>query len=177
MSESGGMSVNCLTAGGQTVATDVNANITTLPANLRPAGATTAMNLTWDSDNKLQSADIDAGRPPRFDWACFSKVALIQENGSMHMENQGEASVVEPYKPSRPTTRNQTIYQKNRSMLGYITSGILGGLIRLFASPKLATLPAINLDVPFSIIGALIGIALDRYLTKASTKSFISSDD
>jgi hypothetical protein len=53
MSEGGGMSVNCITAGGQTVATDVKGNITTLPANLRPAGATTAMNLTWDSDNKL----------------------------------------------------------------------------------------------------------------------------
>ena len=49
-----------LTAGGQNVATDVKGNITTLPANLRPAGATTAMNLTWDSDNKLWSADIDA---------------------------------------------------------------------------------------------------------------------
>ena len=60
MSESGGMSVNCLTAGDQTVATDVKGNITTLPANLRPAGATTALNLTWDSDNKLRSADIDA---------------------------------------------------------------------------------------------------------------------
>jgi hypothetical protein len=46
MSESGGMSVNCLTAGGQTVATDVKGNITTLLANLRPAGATTALNLT-----------------------------------------------------------------------------------------------------------------------------------
>jgi len=60
MSESGGMSVNRLTAGGQNVATDVKGNITTLPANLRPTGATTAMNLTWDSDNKLRSADIDA---------------------------------------------------------------------------------------------------------------------
>ena len=60
MSESGGMNVNRLTAGGQTVATDVKGNITTLPANLRPTGATTAMNLTWDSDNKLRSADIDA---------------------------------------------------------------------------------------------------------------------
>jgi RHS repeat-associated protein len=54
------MSVNCLTAGGQNVATDVKGNITTLPVNLRPAGSTTAMNLTWDSDNKLRSADIDA---------------------------------------------------------------------------------------------------------------------
>ena len=42
------------------MATDVKGNITTLPANLRPTGATTAMNLTWASDNKLRSADIDA---------------------------------------------------------------------------------------------------------------------
>jgi RHS repeat-associated protein len=56
MSESGGMNVNRLTAGGQNVATDVKGNITTL----RPAGSTTAMNLNWDSDNKLRSADIDA---------------------------------------------------------------------------------------------------------------------
>jgi RHS repeat-associated protein len=42
------------------VATDVKGNITTLPVNLRPTGATTAMNLNWDSDNKLRSADIDA---------------------------------------------------------------------------------------------------------------------
>jgi RHS repeat-associated protein len=49
-----------LTAGGQNVATDVKGNITTLPVNLRPAGSTTAMNLNWDSDNKLRSADIDA---------------------------------------------------------------------------------------------------------------------
>jgi RHS repeat-associated protein len=54
------MNVNRLTTGGQNVATDVKGNITTLPVNLRPAGATTAMNLTWDSDNKLRSADIDA---------------------------------------------------------------------------------------------------------------------
>jgi RHS repeat-associated protein len=49
-----------LTTGGQNVATDVKGNITILPVNLRPAGATTAMNLNWDSDNKLRSADIDA---------------------------------------------------------------------------------------------------------------------
>ena len=49
-----------LTAGGQTVDTDGKGNITTLPANLRPAGATTAMNLNWDFDNKLRSVDIDA---------------------------------------------------------------------------------------------------------------------
>ena len=60
MSESGGMSINCLTAGGQNVATDVKGNITMLPANLCPAGTITAMNLTWDSYNKLRSADNDA---------------------------------------------------------------------------------------------------------------------
>ena len=60
MSESGGMNVNRLTASGQNVATDVKGNITTLPVNLRPADATTALNLTWDSDNKFRSADIDA---------------------------------------------------------------------------------------------------------------------
>jgi RHS repeat-associated protein len=49
-----------LTAGDQNVATDVKGNITTLPVNLRPSGSTTAMNLTWDSDNKLRSAEIDA---------------------------------------------------------------------------------------------------------------------
>jgi hypothetical protein len=30
-------------------------NITTLSANLRPSGSTSAMNLNWDSDNKLRS--------------------------------------------------------------------------------------------------------------------------
>jgi RHS repeat-associated protein len=54
------MNVKRLTAGGQNVATDVKGNITTLPVNLRPSGSTTAMNLTWDSDNKLRSAEIDA---------------------------------------------------------------------------------------------------------------------
>jgi hypothetical protein len=60
MNESGGISASGLTVGGQTVATDIKGNITTLPANLRPAGSTTAMNLNWDSDNKLRSADIVA---------------------------------------------------------------------------------------------------------------------
>jgi hypothetical protein len=30
-------------------------NLTTLPANLRPSGSTSGMNLNWDSDNKLRS--------------------------------------------------------------------------------------------------------------------------
>jgi RHS repeat-associated protein len=34
--------------------------MTSIPATLRPAGATTALLLSWDFDNKLASADIDA---------------------------------------------------------------------------------------------------------------------
>ncbi|MFM8217095.1 MAG: RHS repeat-associated core domain-containing protein, partial [Pirellula sp.] len=49
-----------LTAGGSSVVTDVKGNITSIPATLRPAGATTALLLSWDFDNKLASADIDA---------------------------------------------------------------------------------------------------------------------
>jgi hypothetical protein len=65
MSESGGMNVNRLTAGGQYVATDVKEDLTSLATNLRPSGSTTSMNLTWDSDDKLRSADIDANVPLR----------------------------------------------------------------------------------------------------------------
>ena len=49
-----------LTAGGSSVVTDVKGNMTSIPATLRPAGATTALLLSWDFDNKLASADIDA---------------------------------------------------------------------------------------------------------------------
>jgi RHS repeat-associated protein len=49
-----------LTAGGSNVTTDVKGNITVIPTTLRPSGASTAMNLAWDFDNKLKSADIDA---------------------------------------------------------------------------------------------------------------------
>ena len=49
-----------LTAGGSSVVTDVRGNMTSIPATLRPAGATTALLMSWDFDNKLASADIDA---------------------------------------------------------------------------------------------------------------------
>ena len=86
MGESGGMSVNCLTVDGQYIATDIKGNITTLPANLRPAGATTAMNLTWDSDNKLRSADIDANGKAEVSFqydALGSRVARTGTEGSV----------------------------------------------------------------------------------------------
>ncbi|MCY3006229.1 MAG: hypothetical protein NTV29_09645 [Planctomycetota bacterium] len=51
-----------LTAGGSSVTTDVKGNITSLPTTLRPAGATTALLLTWDFDNQLASADINTIR-------------------------------------------------------------------------------------------------------------------
>jgi hypothetical protein len=56
MSESGGMSVNCLTA-----------------------GATAAMNLTWDSDNKPQSADIDANGTADVNFQYVALYAIFLE--------------------------------------------------------------------------------------------------
>jgi RHS repeat-associated protein len=50
-----------LTAGGSSVVTDVKENMTTLPAvlsGLQPPAS--SLSLSWDFDNKLASADIDA---------------------------------------------------------------------------------------------------------------------
>ena len=111
MSESGGMSVNCLTAGGQNVATDVKENITTLPANLRPTGATTAMNLTWDSDNKLRSADIHANGTADVNFqydALGRRVARSGTGGSevyVQMDQQTIADYPVGGAASTPTSR------------------------------------------------------------------------
>ena len=111
MSESGGMSVNCLTAGGQNVATDVKGNITTLPANLRPTGATTAMNLNWDSDNKLRSADIHANGTADVNFqydALGRRVARSGTGGSevyVQMDQQTIADYPVGGAASTPTSR------------------------------------------------------------------------
>jgi RHS repeat-associated protein len=47
-------------ASAQSVTTDLKGNITSIPLNLRESGATTAMNLVWDFDNRLKSADVNA---------------------------------------------------------------------------------------------------------------------
>ncbi|MEZ6138097.1 MAG: hypothetical protein R3C53_24705 [Pirellulaceae bacterium] len=45
-----------LTAGGQSLSTDVNGNITLIPSNLRPNTSSLLMN--WDMDNRLSTADV-----------------------------------------------------------------------------------------------------------------------
>jgi RHS repeat-associated protein len=47
-------------AAAQSVTTDVKGNITSIPVNLRESTATTALNLVWDFDNQLKSADVNA---------------------------------------------------------------------------------------------------------------------
>ena len=112
MSESGGMNVNRLTAGGQNVATDVKGNITTLPANLRPTGATTAMNLTWDSDNKLRSADIDANGTADVNFqydALGRRVARTGTGGSVDYVQMDQQTIADyqvlGYRTTTPTFR------------------------------------------------------------------------
>jgi RHS repeat-associated protein len=46
-----------LTAAGQNVTTDTKGNMTVIPAVLRPGAD--PLNLTWDMDNRLSSADVD----------------------------------------------------------------------------------------------------------------------
>ena len=92
------MSVNSLTAGGQTVATDVKENNTTLAANLCPAGATTAMNLTWDSDNKLRSADIHANGTADVNFqydALGRRVARSGTGGSVVYEQMDQQTIAD----------------------------------------------------------------------------------
>jgi hypothetical protein len=103
------MSVNCLTAGGQNVATDVKGNITTLPANLRPTGSTTAMNLAWDSDNKLRSADIDANGTADVNFqydAVGRRVARSGTGGSVVYVQMDQQTIADPpWKSPHPKVR------------------------------------------------------------------------
>ena len=46
-----------LTAAGEAISTDTRGNMTSIPAVLRPGGD--PLNLTWDFDNRMSSADID----------------------------------------------------------------------------------------------------------------------
>ncbi len=48
----------------QNVTHDVKGNMTSIPVNLREAGASTALNLVWDFDNRMKSADINADSTP-----------------------------------------------------------------------------------------------------------------
>ena len=46
-----------LTAAGEAISTDTRGNMTSIPAALRPGGD--PLNLTWDFDNRMSSADVD----------------------------------------------------------------------------------------------------------------------
>jgi YD repeat-containing protein len=106
------MNVKRLTAGGQTVAPDVKGNITTLPVNLRPSGSTTAMNLTWDSDNKLRSADIDANGTADVNFqydALGRRVARTGTGGSVDYVQMDQQTIADyqvlGYRTTTPTFR------------------------------------------------------------------------
>ncbi|MFN7731626.1 MAG: RHS repeat-associated core domain-containing protein [Pirellula sp.] len=100
-----------LTAGGSNVTTDVKGNITTLPTTLLAPGASTAMNLAWDFDNKMKSADIDANGSAdvnfQFD-ALGRRVARTGTGGStvyLQMDQQTIADYPVGGTASTPTYR------------------------------------------------------------------------
>jgi RHS repeat-associated protein len=87
-----------LTAGGQNVTHDVKGNMTSIPANLREAGASTAMNLSWDFDNKMKSADIDANGTADVSFqydALGRRVARVGSSGSWVFVQSGQQTIAD----------------------------------------------------------------------------------
>jgi RHS repeat-associated protein len=73
-----------LTAGGQTVNTDVKGNITLLPAALSSL-ASTALGMSWDFDNKLKSVDVGNNSSTDVEYkydALGRRVARVGSSGS-----------------------------------------------------------------------------------------------
>ena len=73
-----------LTAGGQTVNTDVKGNITLLPTALSSL-ASTALGMSWDFDNKLKSVDVgnDSSTDVEYKYdALGRRVARVGSSGS-----------------------------------------------------------------------------------------------
>jgi RHS repeat-associated protein len=73
-----------LTAGGQTVNTDVKGNITLLPTALSSL-ASTALGLQWDFDNKLKSVDVGNNSSTDVEYkydALGRRVARVGSSGS-----------------------------------------------------------------------------------------------
>jgi RHS repeat-associated protein len=73
-----------LTAGGQTVNTDVKGNITLLPAALSSL-ASTALGMAWDFDNKLKSVDVGNNSSTDVEYkydALGRRVARVGSSGS-----------------------------------------------------------------------------------------------
>ncbi len=73
-----------LTAGGQTVNTDVKGNITLLPTALSSL-ASTALGMSWDLDNKLKSVDVGNNSSTDVEYkydALGRRVARVGSSGS-----------------------------------------------------------------------------------------------
>ena len=73
-----------LTAGGQTVNTDVKGNITLLPTVLSSL-ASTALGMSWDFDNKLKSVDVGNNSSTDVEYkydALGRRVARVGSSGS-----------------------------------------------------------------------------------------------
>jgi len=73
-----------LTAGGQTVNTDVKGNITLLPSALSSL-ASTALGMSWDFDNKLKSVDVGNNSSTDVEYkydALGRRVARVGSSGS-----------------------------------------------------------------------------------------------
>ena len=74
-----------LTAGGQTVNTDVKGNITLLPAVLASSLSPQASSLQWDFDNKLKSVDVGNNSSTDVEYkydALGRRVARVGSSGS-----------------------------------------------------------------------------------------------
>ena len=75
-----------LTAGGQSVTTDVKGNTTLLPAVLSSSLTPTASSLSYDSDNKMKSVDVGADSSVDVEFkydALGRRVARVGSSGSL----------------------------------------------------------------------------------------------
>jgi RHS repeat-associated protein len=100
-----------LTAGTSSVTSDVNGNMTSIPTSLREPGPTSALNLTWDFENRLTSADTDANGTAdvryRYD-ALGRRVARIEGSTALifvHVDQQTIADYLSVQPVSSPLYR------------------------------------------------------------------------
>jgi hypothetical protein len=99
-----------LTAGGQTVNTDVNGNITLLPTALSSL-ASTALSMSWDFDNNLKSVDFgnDSSTDVEYKYDALGRhVARVGSGGSyvyVQSDQQTIADYGEGDAPSSPLYR------------------------------------------------------------------------
>jgi hypothetical protein len=100
-----------LTAGGQSVSTDVKGNITLLPAVLASGLSPTASSLQWDFDNKLKSVDVgnDSSTDVEYKYdALGRRVARVGSSGS-YVYVQSDQQTIADYgvgdAPSSPLYR------------------------------------------------------------------------